>query len=234
MIGPGTGPVPAYGTGAQPVAPAKSKLGLVIGLIVAVAIAGIAVFVVLNKNGGGKGPVAGNDGSAHGVVPPAAVDAGQIAATPPDAAQVAAAVPDAALPAVAIDAGQVALTIDAAAEPATETVRVLLMSRNGVDFEAYENGAKVVDGPGDLEVTKGQKRTVVIKAKGFKDKTLVIEGDKKRVQFTLDRNASQVVPVHSTPTGPNCANVIVDPRSKACVAQYCAKHPEDESKCGLE
>jgi hypothetical protein len=105
------------------------------------------------------------------------------------------------------------------------------MSRNGVDFEAYENGVKVVDGPGDLEVQKGDRRTIVIKAKGFKDKTLVIEGDKKRVQFTLDRTA---VPVPHNPTGPNCANVIADPRSKACVAQYCAKHPEDESKCGLE
>jgi serine/threonine-protein kinase len=229
MIGPPTGAVGTYASGASAVVqPAKSKLGLVIGVIVAVAIAAIAVFVVLNKNGstggktgGGSGSQVAGDGSAHaGVV----VDAGPIAPVVPDAAMVA----------PVIDAGQVALTVDAAAEPATEPVRVLLLSRNGVDFEAYENGAKVVDGPGELEVTKGEKRTIVIKAKGFKDKTLVIEGDKKRVQFTLDRNASQVVPVHSNPTGPNCANVIADPRSKACVAQYCAKHPDDESKCGLE
>jgi hypothetical protein len=120
--------------------------------------------------------------------------------------------------------------------PPVEVVHVPLFARNGVAFEVYENGVKLFDGPDNLEVPKGEKRTVVIKARGFKDKTIVVEGSKKKVQFSLDRLAvnngsgsGHVLP----PPGPSCATAIVDPASKACVAQYCAKHPDD-SKCGLE
>jgi hypothetical protein len=122
--------------------------------------------------------------------------------------------------------------------PPVEVVQVLLFARNGVAFEVFENGTKLFDGPDNLEVPKGEKRTVVIKARGFKDKTMVVEGKKKRVQFSLQRIA---VPdgggsahVTAPPPGPNCTSAIVDPKSKACVAQYCAVHPEDEAKCGLE
>jgi hypothetical protein len=114
-----------------------------------------------------------------------------------------------------------------------------MFARNGVAFEVYENGTKLFDGPDNLEVPKGEKRTVVIKARGFKDKTLVVEGKKKKVQFSLERIAVPPGPGSGhgplpPPTGPNCASAIVDPTSKACVAQYCAKHPDDQAKCGLE
>jgi serine/threonine-protein kinase len=122
--------------------------------------------------------------------------------------------------------------------PRVDVIQVLLLARNGVAFEVYENGAKLFDGPDNLEVPRGEKRTVVIKARGFKDKTIVVEGKKKKMQFSLQRiiqndggSAHVTVP---PPPGPNCANAIVDPKSKACVAQYCAVHPEDEAKCGLE
>ncbi|HET9620075.1 MAG TPA: serine/threonine-protein kinase [Kofleriaceae bacterium] len=240
-----SGPSAAYQTGAASsvgVPAQKSKLGLILGAIVVVALAGIVAFVVLNKKDGGGGAGAGSgkigSGSQHGVAgsdgPAVTIDAGQVAAVVPDAAQVAAAI-DAGEAPPAIDAGQVALTVDAGnPAPGVEVVRVLLLSRNGVDFEVYENGAKILDGPAELEVPKGERRSIVIKAKGFKDKPLVVDTAHKRTQFSLDRVPSQVGPGHSTPTGPNCANVIADPRSKACVAQYCAKHPDDESKCGLE
>jgi len=124
------------------------------------------------------------------------------------------------------------------APPPVDVVPVLLLARNGVDFEVYENGAKVLDGPATLDVPRSEKRTIVIKAKGFKDKALVVEGAKKRVQFSLERASIGPGPgsahVSTGPTGPNCTSAIVDPKSKACVAQYCAKHPDDESKCGLE
>jgi hypothetical protein len=115
---------------------------------------------------------------------------------------------------------------------------VLLFARNGVVFDVYEDGKKVLDGPDTLEVPRGEKRTVVIKARGFKDKTIVVDGKKKKLQFSLERLATQgpgsghVPP--PPPPGPNCSNAIVDPTSKACVAQYCAKHPDDQAKCGLE
>ena len=113
---------------------------------------------------------------------------------------------------------------------------MLLFAKNGVSFDVYEDGKKLFEGPDTLDVPKGEKRTVTIKAKNFKDKVLVVEGTKKKVQFSLDRVAGpgsgsgHVTP----PPGPNCASSIVDPHNKACVAQYCAKHPEDDAHCGLE
>jgi hypothetical protein len=67
---------------------------------------------------------------------------------------------------------------------------------------------------------------------------VVVIGTKKRVLFSLDRvvvnggSGSNHIPL--PPPGPNCSNDIVDPANKACVAQYCAKHSDDVSKCGLE
>jgi hypothetical protein len=124
--------------------------------------------------------------------------------------------------------------------PPTAVIPVFLVARNGVAFDVYENGAKLFEGPDKLEVPKGDKRTVVIKARGFKDKTLVVDGNKKALQFSLERIANNggsggsghTIP--PPPPGPDCSNSIVAPASKACVAQYCAKHPEDQNKCGLE
>jgi hypothetical protein len=113
-----------------------------------------------------------------------------------------------------------------------------LFARNGVAFKVFENGTKVLDGPDMLEVRKGEKRTVVIKAKGFKDKTVVVVGTKKRVLFSLERipvnggSGSAHIPL--PPPGPNCSNEIVEPANHGCVAQYCARHPDDVGKCGLE
>lgn len=122
--------------------------------------------------------------------------------------------------------------------PPVEVLHVPLFARNGVAFEVFENGTKLFDGPDLLEVPKGEKRTVVIKARGFKDKTIVVEGKKKKVQFSLERIATGPGPGSGhgplPPPGPNCSSSIVDPTSKACVAQYCAKHPDDQAKCGLE
>jgi hypothetical protein len=119
--------------------------------------------------------------------------------------------------------------------PPVEVVSVLLIARNGAVFDVYEDGKMLFEGPDNLEVPKGEKRKVVIKARGFKDKTIVVDGKKKRVMFSLDRVATPgpgpgPVP---PPPGPDCSNRIVD-GSKACVAQYCAKHPDDQAKCGLE
>jgi serine/threonine-protein kinase len=120
--------------------------------------------------------------------------------------------------------------------PRPEVVPVPLVAKNVVSFEVFENGAKLFDGPDNLEVTKGEKRTVVIKAKGYKDKTVVVDGTKKKVQFSLERiprppvngdqGSGHVVP---PPPGLNCTSTIVDPKNKACVSQYCAMHPKDDN-----
>jgi tRNA A-37 threonylcarbamoyl transferase component Bud32 len=227
-----TGPPQGGYPGAQggyPGAPVaqKSKLGLIIGLVVVLVGGGIAAFVIIN--GKTHKPVviadAGVSAPADALLgPPIDANVGPLHAS--DAAG-AEPVDASAGPSHVSDAGSNTI-------PAGEVVQVALFARNGVAFEVFEDGEKLFDGPDILEVPKDGKRTVVIKAKGFKDKTLVVQGIKKRVQFALDRVSGPGPHTVPQPPGPNCSNEIVDPSSKPCVAQYCAKHPDDVSKCGLE
>jgi tRNA A-37 threonylcarbamoyl transferase component Bud32 len=125
--------------------------------------------------------------------------------------------------------------------PPVEVVQVLLSAKNVGAFEVYEDGKKVLDGPDNLEIPKGEKRAVVIKAKGYKEKTVTIDGTKKKVQFSLERlprnSVNPVNPVNpdqgsghvSPPPAINCTSTIVDPGNKACVSQYCAMHPKDDN-----
>jgi serine/threonine protein kinase len=237
----------------------KGKTGLILAILAILMVGGgVSALVIVNSHKPGPGPGPGTGGSNGSQVaihdphsgsnpPLAPPDAQGMVSLPPDSAVSPPPVSiDAAVAAPEPDAGQIAIApIDAGnTVPAAEVVRVLLLARNGVDFEVYENGSKVLSGPDELGIPKGTKRSVVIKARGFKDKPLVIDTSKKRVQFSLERISSGSNPGpnsgsgsalgHITPSGPSCAGSIVDPRSKACVAQYCAKHPEDESKCGLE
>ncbi len=46
-------------------------------------------------------------------------------------------------------------------------VHVPLSAKDSVRFAVFENGRKLFDGPGELEVPRGETRTVVIKAEGF-------------------------------------------------------------------
>jgi len=113
-----------------------------------------------------------------------------------------------------------------------------------------------------LPVNKGETRTIVLKAPGFRDKVVVVDGTKRKLAVALARapvintggsrgsgslptnagSGSGTGPVNSgqgsghiyTPQlGPDCSNKILDPKSKACVDQYCAKH-QDEDKCHME
>jgi serine/threonine protein kinase len=237
----------------------RSKAGLVIALLAVLAVGGgVAAFVVVNnKTGPGPGPGSQVGSNEHG-------SAGSQAAAGQDAAIALA--PDAAAGSgsetVALGSGagsgssQAGSGSDHAGSdveihdgsagasntpPPVEVVPVLLFARNAVAFEVYENGAKLFDGPDNLPVPRGGKRTVVIKAPGFKDKTLAVDTTKKRLQFALARipiivnsgSGSGHVVVPPPPPGPDCSYRIVEPRNKACVAQYCEKHPE-EDKCHME
>jgi serine/threonine-protein kinase len=211
------GGVPYSASQSQPVLvpPKKSKAGLIIGLVLAAAaIAAVVVVVVTRKPDVGPGPGSDHGSGSQGsgiiasggqdagalVPPPNAVDAGQVAVAPADASQVAVATPDAAEVAAAIDAGA----------PAADQVRVLLLSHNVAAFDIYENGSKILDGPSEITVPKGDTRTVVLKAKGFKDKTVTVEGivDKKdpdgvkRLTVALDRVPAPPVNPVNPPVNP--------------------------------
>lgn len=90
-----------------------------------------------------------------------------------------------------------------------KVVLVTLFAKNDVAFEVFEHGVKLFDGPDDLEVRNGEKRTVVIKARGFKDKTVVVTGTTKRFQFALERVSMNVGTGsgHITPKPPPNCNV---------------------------
>ena len=241
-----------YGTGATPIVQ-KSKAGLIIAVLAVLAVGGaIAAFVIVNGEKPGKGAGSGSQvvvtgsgkdpgpGSSHVGDPPAidaavatvAVDAaGTVAVNPP--------VLDAAVgvnPAGEVDAGTRVENPNGGSNtpPLVEVVQVPLFARNVGAFEVYENGAKVLDGPDNLEVHKGEKRTVVIKAKGFKDKTVVVEGIKKKVQFSLDRIPSTTPTPHPPPPPSlNCADALIDAGNDACRKQFCAGH-RDQPKCMTE
>jgi serine/threonine-protein kinase len=275
---PGSGPVavtPSSGVYRTPYPPQKSRLGLIIAILAVLAVGGgIAAFVVVSgghKPGPGSGvgsQIAGND---PGHLPSAGKDA-SVAGLVPDAAEIAAAVPDAGaehtVPPEIPDAGAGGNTLP---PPEVPQVQVLLVTtRSPSKFEVWENGSKLFDGPDLLPVNKGGTRTVVLKAAGFKDKTLIVDSTKRRVQFSLVRvpgmtpgpgpgHGSNTIPgpgsgtvpvnpsqnpgnqnpgpgsgghVYTPNLAPDCSSKILDPKSKACVEQYCAKHP-DEDKCHM-
>jgi len=237
--------------------PKKSKAGIIIAIVAVLAVGGAIAAVVLmggkKKAGDGDGsgsqiaitdpgsgsvngttngsdrgssasdPVGsnGSNGAAGSaaVIPPDAAEAGSNAVAPPDASEAG----SAEVPPPAIDAG-----VEAPA-----AIPVLLIAKNSTTYEVYEDGKKLLDGPDNLPVVPGTPRTVVIKAKGFKDKTLVVDGKKKRLIFKLDRIPGQHPPPNTNPIpAVNCANRIVEPTNKACVAQFCAANPDD-LKCSL-
>jgi eukaryotic-like serine/threonine-protein kinase len=264
VVTPSSGVYPAAPYPAQ-----KSRLGLIIAILAVLAVGGgVAAFVVVNGNHKpGPGSGSGSQIANHdpGLVPKLGRDAAVAVAVVPDAADIAAILPDAGvehtLPTEVPDAGTGGNTLP---PPEVPQVQVLLSARNVTRFEVYENGAKLFDGPDVLPVNKGETRTVVVKAPGFKDRTLVVDSTKHKVQFALARlpgaggpgpgrgsstvppgPGSGTVPVNPNPdpgpgsgkvytpnVAPDCSNKILDPRSKACVDQYCAKHP-DEDKCHM-
>ena len=268
---------------AQYPVPQKSRLGLVIAILAVLAVGGgVAAYVVVSNGNhrGGQGSgsqIAGSDGRGSGVA------GGDIVR---DAAVVAAV--DAAGSGSDVAGGDLGsghgsgvtvenpggLDAGSNAPPPAEVVDVLLSVKNVARFEVFENGTKLFDGPDVLPVPKGETRSVVIKAAGYKDKVLVVDTAKRKLVIALARapfvppigphngqgsaagsNAgSGSVPsnagsgagsgthvndgqgsghIYTPQLGQDCTKKILDPKSKACVEQYCAKH-QDEDKCHME
>ena len=119
------------------------------------------------------------------------------------------------------------------------TVNILIRAKNVTAFDVLENGKKVLDGPGNLDVVAGVKRTFTIKSPGYKTKTVVIDGKSPKVEFRLDKEkVERPDPGPGTntpppPPGPDCRKVLVDGMNKQCLKQYCDLHASDP-RCGLE
>lgn len=252
-----------YDPGASTLAPKKSKAGLFVAIFAVLAVGGgVAAFVLVNE--GKKADAgAGLIGSASGADPGSAGSAGSgtdIVATgsntvPADAAVVAvgsgsdpgsATTPIDTGSGASLDAGTGAGSSDVVDPPAPDAgvtevpavamVQVMVVVSNAKAFEVWENDAKLFDGPDSLEVPKGGKRTVTLKAKGLKDKTLTIDAKKKLVQTSLPKLPKPInTNTNTTPPPPACKGTTADIRTGgACKKKFCAAHPEHEDLCNLQ
>jgi len=268
------------GSGVYPSAsvalPRRSKAGLVIAILAVLAVGGgVAAFVVVNnKNHAGKGSgsgsqVAGSDDHGSGVVQePVGRDASVVAERDASAGSNIAGVDPGehgsgsnhAVPSngsdqgsnVGIHDGHEGSNGGSNTAPPAEVVDVLISAKNALRFQVYENGAKLFDGPDNLAVRKGESHTLLIKANGFKDKEVVVDGSKKKVQFSLERvrvvnagsgsghvggnggsGSGNTVVTPPQPPVLDCSAKILEPKNKACIAQYCAKHTDDD-RCHMD
>ncbi|MGN6103495.1 MAG: serine/threonine protein kinase [Kofleriaceae bacterium] len=231
--------------------PKKSKTAIIIAILAVLAVGGgVTAFALM---GGGSGPDKGDPGSGSdkgsgiavagspdaAVAQPAAIDAASPGA--PDAGE---ATIDAGSPVAPADAPEAA-PADAAS---VEELQVLIKGTNVIAFEVWEDekdGEKLFTGTEMLSVVPGQPRKIVIKARGYKDKKLVIDGTKRTVEFSLTKIAGTGPGLgpgpgpgpgpgsNTPPPGVDCRNVIVDPKNKSCVKQYCSHHPSD-ARCDAE
>jgi serine/threonine protein kinase len=157
-------------------APRKGgKLALIFAVVAILAVAGaVAAFIIVDKQGG-EAPKGGGE-QGGGV--PAAIDAGAVAVATPDAAPVAVATPDAAVVAVA--------TPDAAVDVKAEPVIVLVNgSAQGADI--FEGGKKIGRSPQMVKVVPGETRSLVLKARGYKDATVDVDGTREEVAVRMER-----------------------------------------------
>jgi hypothetical protein len=152
-----------------------------------------------------------------------------------------------------------------AAEP---TIEVAISSKPPAAFELWEDGKQIVDPDNDksdnvqmLPVVKGKPRKIVVKAKGYYDANVTVEGDKPLVHVALTRipnatppplprpptptpptppnpptpdpNTTVKPPPHPRPPQLDCKESIKNPKNRHCVAQYCVGHEKDPI-CDLE
>ncbi len=238
-----TGPSPLYdpATGAVHAVPKKGKTGLIIAIIAVVAVGGaIAAFTILNGDkphnsgaGGGSGSqVAINDhGSDHVVTP---TDHGSDHVVTPtdhgsDGEHTVGSGSSGTTPgsdATSNHGGS------ADVPPGPKAVHVIITTEPDLtDFDILENNVKIPDALDFVPVIPGTPRTIVIRAKGFKDKPVIVDGKKTRIAVRLEaiKAAGGTHPnIVQPPPGPNCNNTILD-SSKHCRDQYCAHHPDDSS-----
>jgi len=212
----GVPPVPGPSVAMSSVEVPKSggRAGLVVAILAILVVAGgVVAFVLFGQGKGGKdkeGP--GGDGTDKigGQNPPQKADAGPIAVVTPDAA----------VPAKTPDAGAAPETADAAvvvAEPV-----VVLVSANARKAVIYENGTKLGEAPKNIKVMPGETRTLVVKAKGYKDATVTIDGTREEVDVDL-AHIDTGRPDHRPDTTRPDTTTPVDP-----LKELCKKNPSDK------
>ncbi|MFN0250380.1 MAG: serine/threonine protein kinase [Kofleriaceae bacterium] len=235
------------------VVPKKSSAGIIVAIVAVLAVGGgIAAFVVMsNKDEAGTDPGPGSqvamaDAGAEvtadasgGMVPETPIDAA--GTTTADAATTNNVTPDAAVDEPPADAAVATVQQDAgsdtpqptpdAAVAEPTTIPVELVTAAKIKFDIYENGQKIGEGPGTFELPKGTKKKLVLKAKGFKDQTISIDGKKKAVALSFAKIPSgNNTNGSNNPPPPKCSGTAADLKStapKGCGTLYCNKNSTD-------
>ncbi len=248
-------------SGSSVAVPKKSNAGIIIALVILLAAGGaIAAFVVLGKKDD-KGATANNGSDTGSQV--AVNDTGS--AETPDKTDTGSAEmknniggtgsgdtqPDGsgAGSGDTANTGSGSGSADTGSDttvPAVKTIPVLLVANSAV-FEVYEGDKKIIDGPDSVEIIEGTPRKFTIKANGFKDKSVVVDGKQKRFTIKLTKAPKQSSGGTKQNTGGNtqstggntpppprmdCSKTIQDPSSATCRMQYCKAHPNDQ-RCAV-
>jgi hypothetical protein len=121
--------------------------------------------------------------------------------------------------------------------PAPTAVMVTITTEPDVaEFQIFEGTTVVPNAFNDgVPVEPGKTRTLVLKSKGYKDKTFTLDSKKKRFRVTLARVGGGTTTNNNHPNppqGPDCSNALLD-GTKHCRDVYCSKHPDD-SKHGCD
>ncbi len=191
---------------------------------------------------GGSGTVPNNGGGSN--VIPAKVDAGSTTVASVDAGTADPASVDAAVPATAIDAAEVVATVDAA-EPvkdvdagvaAARRVMVLIDVKGLDAFEVWEDGKKLFTGSDNLEVPEGGERSVLIKARGYKDKAIVIKSTDKKPKIAMTKIPTVNTNTNPPPDKPKCSGTKADLQLSFCKKAYCDSHQDQKTQdlCNME
>jgi len=235
----------------------KSNTGLIIAiLVVLLAGGGIAAFVVMNnKDSGGNGKGSGSVGSGSALV---AEGSGSGSAKQPE---VGSAGSGSAIVASGSNGSATSVTAgsdmttqhDGSGSGSTPSLGPppvdVVIDANVAKFDVLEGGVPVLNGI--VAVRPGDTHTITVKAKGYKDKTITVDGKQGRVRVVLEpvKGNNPIPPhqgsgasqhngsgdtTHHPPPGVDCSNTVVN-TTAACRKQYCDHHPDDASHgCNLD
>jgi hypothetical protein len=217
----------------------KSKTGLIVAIFVVLAAGGgIAAVALSSGGGGGTAPGSGSQVASNdpGSGSQAVAGSNGSHALPANPGSGSAVVTPAGSGSNVVQTGSDHGS-DVTPKPA-ESVDVLIMTKPYIaSFEVWSAGKKLIDGPDMVQVTPGTPLQIVIKAPGFKDQPMTLDGAQKKVMAKLVAKPGHphtASPPPPPPPGhPDCSAKILDAKDPRCRAQYCATH-EGDMNCNLE
>jgi PEGA domain len=104
---------------------------------------------------------------------------------------------------------------------------VVLVDAQASGATIYQHGKSIGKAPQNVKVVPGETLTLVIKARGYKDATVTIDGQKDREIVPMTR----VVHTNNNNNDTHTNDTHTNPNNQ--IKEYCKQHPED-MRCQLE